>query len=578
MKISEIQEIIKKECSQESTHNVVAIDGPWGCGKTYQILQFMKSNKKIKKIYYLSLFGYESIGEINLALFNISHKIRKLMTKTIKILSKVAKPWDPIKNIDNVIESLDFQLKIEKPKNKKIIVVFDDLERISEKIKYSDLLGYFNALTFNKCKIICLLASENIRKGKLKDFNKFKEKVFDRFYKVNEHDLEIFNNVFSDFPEAKVANFYSIFDNNIRFAKKVVTFYKEIKKHYDDNKEKFRENMFEDSLILKACAFCIKACLSEATGFDNINQENKDQNDYNFFDKIDVKEHMEFNLQEFKSLILSLSKVFLNSDFTEIDKNFFEDHLSILDQTYFYLSDERKQKYIQKLEEEVKNEKSKYDYEQLIKKALNLVEYEKHEFKQEFIQSLAARYYSQNKEWVRDNSKEIFLDFPYLYKTENYILFRDAVVKCVNQLIKKDILNTLTNANINFDKKYSILKRYENYFLLPDERNQSNRDVNKFTQDEREEISECLIEHDFYFPDLGEDITASMWLYCHEMGKIISFLKLEEKFFDFAKKTCSSNKENNSLIDRYYSIIIKYMENYKTISKEQLIQFQEDKN
>ena len=48
---------------KEDKNRAILVDGPWGVGKTYQILQFLKNDspkkKKQNKIIYVTLFGID---------------------------------------------------------------------------------------------------------------------------------------------------------------------------------------------------------------------------------------------------------------------------------------------------------------------------------------------------------------------------------------------------------------------------------------------------------------------------------------------------------------------------------------
>lgn len=85
MNIVKINEVLENFIMNKETKSIL-IDGPWGCGKTYQINEFMKKfiNNKTNKIYYLSLFGLESIDEIHTTLYYQLHPNKKTFKKISK--------------------------------------------------------------------------------------------------------------------------------------------------------------------------------------------------------------------------------------------------------------------------------------------------------------------------------------------------------------------------------------------------------------------------------------------------------------------------------------------------------------
>lgn len=74
------------------------IDGPWGCGKTYQIMDFLKNHQeefenKKRMIGYISLFGLDSIEAINNeichALFSSDEKMMEKIQSSVKTIGKI---------------------------------------------------------------------------------------------------------------------------------------------------------------------------------------------------------------------------------------------------------------------------------------------------------------------------------------------------------------------------------------------------------------------------------------------------------------------------------------------------------
>ena len=76
-----------------SNENAIMISGPWGIGKTYEIKEYIKSKSqdvkaKKLKIAYSSLFGKNSIDEVNTELYQLLHPAKKVLN-TITSVAKL---------------------------------------------------------------------------------------------------------------------------------------------------------------------------------------------------------------------------------------------------------------------------------------------------------------------------------------------------------------------------------------------------------------------------------------------------------------------------------------------------------
>lgn len=225
MKTSDIKEILKNFI-YNPMYKSILIDGPWGCGKTYEINQFIKSiqkqNKK-KKLHYISLFGLESIDEVNTALYQTIYPIKKHIKNGIQIISKAI---SVIPQMPNISDALNFQLNQGNQNNIKgeHLIIFDDLDRVANSLKFSDLFGYLNSLYLSNCRFICLVSTSEL-KERMDEFQKFKEKIFDSIYVINQDNLDVFDSIFQELNIDYVRNAFPLFKNNLRLANKVKLFY-----------------------------------------------------------------------------------------------------------------------------------------------------------------------------------------------------------------------------------------------------------------------------------------------------------------------------------------------------------------
>lgn len=377
MNATQLKRIVCDFIEKPNKGNAILIDGPWGCGKTYEIYESLmllknggKRNKKDnedneenkdnegddlnskkpqrKKVkikpdhfVYVSLFGLESIDEIHSDIYQkYNHTIIKTKRQLNGALGIVSKAASFI-GVRGIEETLKLAANITDEDDEKeeldrgpFIVFFDDLERLSHKISYVDLLGYFNNRIFQfGGRIVCLCNQEAIKnKKRAKDFESFKEKVFDREYRINEDVRSAFDEVFKGIEIENIQGTYSSFKSNIRSAKKTASFYKELIGHIDKSYEKY-ESVFPRISIFEACKKAIDEVLNEKS------DESK-------------KEETKDSLTSTKALELAIRKVFLHLDYSDLDSLFRDYDFergknvdSVFNQEYFLLSEENKEKY-----------------------------------------------------------------------------------------------------------------------------------------------------------------------------------------------------------------------------------------
>lgn len=177
-------------CDEPNTVGALLITGKWGCGKTYLIENELEKNKAINENYHvlrISLFGETSTESIIRKVKKKMLTIRALsqkgdgnsnqgnpdkkvgtVKKIIQILSQIAGAITPIGNAVNALVSVDitdFTEIVDEIKGKKVLLVFDDLER--SKLPPEDLLGCINEFVENyQIKTIIIANEEKIKKAK----------------------------------------------------------------------------------------------------------------------------------------------------------------------------------------------------------------------------------------------------------------------------------------------------------------------------------------------------------------------------------------------------------------------------
>lgn len=153
----------------------------------------------------------------------------------------------------------DIQPTVRKSKNR-TIVIFDDLERIdSKKMPFGDILGYINNLFLQNIKVIVICNSKEIKDDA---FISFKEKVFDREYKISATDNQIITSYFGDASVFLKDYIIDEFDNNLRIALRTSNFYAEVIKQFSEYNEKYFEKISNET-ILYYCALVVVGCNSK---------------------------------------------------------------------------------------------------------------------------------------------------------------------------------------------------------------------------------------------------------------------------------------------------------------------------
>lgn len=281
---------------KKDKNRAILVDGPWGVGKTYQILQFLKNDsskkKKRNKIIYVTLFGKTTIDEIHTDIYSKLNPFKTKLRKAVQVIPKVAPLFGTFGNIvsnmefalnaneqkgdvigkniekaaqnvktiaDNINEASENKTTIKKSKNK-TIVILDDLERIdSEKMPFGDILGYINNLFLQNIKVIVICNSKEIKD---KDFISFKEKVFDREYKISSTNSQIIATYFGEYAGFLKDYIAEEFNNNLRIALRVSNFYKEVIKQLNEYNKKYYEKISNET-ILFYCALVVTGCNSQ---------------------------------------------------------------------------------------------------------------------------------------------------------------------------------------------------------------------------------------------------------------------------------------------------------------------------
>lgn len=194
-------EELKYYCDEPQPVGALMLTGEWGCGKTYLLNNSLSNALKDKCVCLrVSLFGMASIeevkkevkqcwlrtvAELNTPASGWAEKAQKYtgVFKTVadKGAEHLPEPWKSIVSGALSFNVIDF-VKVEpKMGDKKVILIFDDLERTD--IPTSDLLGCINDYCENLHINTIVVANEEKIQSSEKDkikYSEIKEKIIQR--------------------------------------------------------------------------------------------------------------------------------------------------------------------------------------------------------------------------------------------------------------------------------------------------------------------------------------------------------------------------------------------------------------
>lgn len=209
---SPISEPILNHLKMKTT-GALLLTGDWGSGKTFHIKKYIFPIIEQKTDYtpiIVSLYGETDKNNIAqkvlFAYFDNKGKNVNLGTGTIA------------KNVKNLSEAVPYIKKfvdVEKLilgtgenvfrliPHDKLLICFDDIERMSDKINVDDFLGIINDLVENKgCKVLLIANETEIKNGIT-----FKEKTIEKTIHFIPDLSEIFDSIVKDYSESHFKNF-----------------------------------------------------------------------------------------------------------------------------------------------------------------------------------------------------------------------------------------------------------------------------------------------------------------------------------------------------------------------------------
>lgn len=273
----------------EESSFAIALTGEWGIGKTHLWKNFRDKNKKVfsgKKYAYISLFGLDSLESLKLAIatevqtdaandsplnVDVSKHIKKLFgfvgggsigaSGDIRFGINIGN-----KLITNIIMA----------HLKDTLVCLDDIERKSDSLPMSEIMGLVNYLKNERnCQIIMILHDAESEDRDY--FDKHKEKVFDELL-VLDDSLSIVKSIVDSSLFTIYKQFYEIIGiKNLRFYQRVDKSFKLFDEAFPSLSQLSKEQILRFILIIRI-AYDMPSALGNDVDFkffvDSFNSKN----------------------------------------------------------------------------------------------------------------------------------------------------------------------------------------------------------------------------------------------------------------------------------------------------------------
>nr|WP_171047031.1 hypothetical protein [Pedobacter ureilyticus] len=197
------------------TTGALLVTGDWGSGKTYYMKNVLfpqiEANTKMTPII-VSLYGVTDKNSIaNKVLFAYLDKVGKNSPLSAATLAKGAHKalesftWlKKFVDVNKLFVGSGEDLFRLLPKDD-LLICFDDLERLSDKINNEDFLGMVNELVENKGNKVIIIANEGVIDGGIK----FKEKTIEKTIHFTNDLSSIFDTIVANYEKADFKQYLS---------------------------------------------------------------------------------------------------------------------------------------------------------------------------------------------------------------------------------------------------------------------------------------------------------------------------------------------------------------------------------
>lgn len=532
---------------QDSSMRSVLFDGKAGIGKTYSIDQYFKNRQNYA---YLSFFGIKSIEDVIVFLSDKidSSYILKVNNKYI-IEENNTEEWNGG------------------------VIIFDDLERKSPNISFFELEGLINSLTRNGFKVISIINSNQITgaskdKDLRKELSLFFEKTFDRkiYVTISQSSLKQIlenNEELCDSVYLKIAN------DNLRLISRSMKYFKAINDYFKSmGKPRFIEDINLDPKQYFRCVSIAIRCIFSnnflTKDFDKdqdfkaelyksyLTLFNEEINVANEFYNTLYEDSGYFDNNQFiKDFVPGLITAYSTNNFDSLYNNYYHQHEDDILNSYpfnthiYYLNDTENKKY----KEAFLGKINSFDFskEKQVQILISIIQYCLIPFSNDELNTITKRIIETVDKKNSDSFKEELRISLSLSGEKNY----ESAKRTIEKIIEK-YSSALNEAEEKGFEEFINNKNYNELIDYLYEHKDADRS-------QKQTIEKILEEKDFLLPDLSQTIDYTLWSYCHEVTKFISFdEKNKKKFIEVFFSQYKKHPDSISLKDRFATLLKQY--------------------
>lgn len=536
-------------------------------GKT-TLIDEIKESKKVEKfrVYDMSLFGVESISELNSKFINDIYVGNKIY--------KYVKELDPqvSQDVPGIGLGFNFQLsglfklfiknEYKEQHSKPFLIILDDIERKDRKLSITELFGFIDSLKIENTKIILIANKSNINsKEDKKDFNGFKEKVVDEeviieiptesaYDNIINDNLHIdfkkcknlrtilkFNKIYEKYSDKKINfivwnivfdamnNIYNCLIDKDKYIKDKIDYDVRIKNIYSNrSKEKEDEEVIKKEINRIYSKYSIKDIFKEGL--------------------LDDEKYKIVKQGSLKNIIDLIYDMVCKNDFSGLDKITLEQHRSLKENFPDYVSKiilkYDKKAEIQRIISEINNSlvvNGQYDYISLyvnyvrIKYLYNDICNDA--FNKEYYNELEKKLFNYISIMVIDEGYDYdgelqTINYFFIYNEEQQNIIKNLYKKLINILIQRVISKYKTNLYSGYSShlknSYNNMNNFINQVRMQD-------DIVSplFT-----ELAKWIVEQVFIIFLKQEDLKEWEFVECRDSLRfIVKDLKLEEEIKNY---------------------------------------------
>lgn len=549
MRTSDIGSILNSFFENKS-YRAILIDGKWGIGKTYQFKKFFDGlhRKERRKVFYFTVFGTETMDELNTRIYRKLHPFWSLIKVGYKTISQSVDAVVGLKNSSlNISANLDYVLDLVEPKKIKShpVLIFDDIERFDNK-HFPLFLGLLYKLNLQGARIICFTSLEKFQ-GKEALFGEYKEKIFDAVYKIDAPSDDVFDTIFSNLKDHDQRTYIlSKCNQNIRILRKTELLFERLVNKFG----KPDSWMVDELYVIAACCFVIRIALDSPAGSDG---KTFDETNFLYFllkekfgkdiavNYMNLMEQEKFSPTEnmIQNLTRNILMVYLFNDYTDLKAMLIRQEAkeeTLLEKNFFLLSDDNKKAFVSAFADVIAQPSTKYSKNHLTIFE-NILRYYPGDIDQDLVDNLVCKFYESTDKNVDIDSSEFIICLEDLkrdeLKPDEKKRVDEAITRAKAKLSELQIsFHTIKLINAIQEKNEAVINNYIRDF-----------DFLKKRLEERK-IQEFLVDNHYCLPDLSGDISESDWHFSHAIAALVHRFGLDEKFICYAQNAVKKDSSN----------------------------------